>query len=84
MEHNFDICRTSTRSDVIIPNYPSQPVKYKMAAVNLMCYKAVKCLKNKLTLSKDMEKIQNIIKSNNYKPKTVGKIVKRIRKRRKE
>lgn len=77
----FDIFRKATYTDVIIPNDSFHPVGYKMSAINSMCYRAIKCLKNKETLKKELGRIKNIIRNNKYKPNVIENIVKKINKR---
>lgn len=52
-----------------------------MSAINSMCYRAIKCLKNKETLKKELGRIKNIIRNNKYKPNVIENIVKKINKR---
>lgn len=77
----FDIFRKATYTDVIIPNDSFHPVGYKMSAINSMCYRAIKCLKNKETLKKELGRIKNIIRNNKHKPNVIENIVKKINKR---
>jgi hypothetical protein len=76
-----DIYRKSTYSDAVIPYDSFHPVGYKMAGIYSMCYRAVKCLRNKRTMCKEIERIKEIVKNNNYKPSVVDKVIKKIYKR---
>lgn len=76
----FDIYRKSTYTDAIIPKESFHPMGYKIAAINAMCYRAIRCLNNKITLDKEVGRIKNIIKNNNFKPKIVDKIIQKINK----
>ena len=80
----FDIFRKSSYTDVIIPNDSFHPIGYKMAAINSMCYRAIKCLKNEKTLKKEVNRIKNIVENNKYTRSVVDKVLKRIKKKSKE
>jgi Reverse transcriptase (RNA-dependent DNA polymerase) len=74
----FDIYRKGTYSDLIIPQESYHPVNYKMAALNSFCYRAINYLENEELKQKELKKIQQIAKNNNYNPKIINRIVKKI------
>lgn len=74
----FDIFRKKTYSDLIIPNESYHPISHKMAALNSFCNRAVQYLKENESKNIEIKRIKQIAKNNNYNPRLIDKIVKRI------
>jgi hypothetical protein len=77
-----DIFRKETYSDLIIPKDSYHPFKYKTAAIYAFCYRTIKCLKDKDTKEREIQRIKKIVKNNNYNTKIVDNIIDKIEKGR--
>ena len=55
-----------------------------MAALHSICYRAINYLENEDLKQKELRKIQQIGKNNNYNPKIINRIVKKIEEKKKQ
>ena len=78
----YDIFRKKTYSDLIIPNESYHPVGYKMAALNSFCNRAVQYLEENEKKELEIQRIKRIAKNNNYNPRVIDKIIKRIERKK--